>query len=376
MEGFINIAVLFGGNSTEHDISIVSAMHVIMNLNKSKYRVSSIYIDKEGKFASAEKTKENISNLIDNMWEKVFPDNSNYDEIRNTLLNSVGDGEFMGDLIQKKYNIIFPVFHGLNGEDGTIQGLLEFMKIPYIGCGVLASALSIDKEATKLVCKAKGIPVAEYLTIHKHSWESNKENILKEINRKFNLPIYVKPARLGSSIGVREIFDLNLLEESIQKCLEFDNKILIEEAICNPREITVGVNGVQNDVMLSELGEFNNYKEEFFDFEAKYGANSRKGIIPAKVDLNIAEQIRKYSRTIFESFELSGFARLDFFLCNDKVYLNEINTIPGLETHGTFIRIWKSMGITPDKFFDMLIERGFERYKQNEERNLKLDIKF
>ena len=357
------IAIIFGGMSTEHDVSIVSGLSVIKHLNKNNYEITPIYIDKNGE------------------W---FLYNKNINEID---IPSIGDA--LTDLeelenpvsLLKKMDKVFPVLHGLYGEDGTIQGMLEMLKIPYVGCKVLASSICMDKIYTKMIFEKAGINQAKYVYVkriprslneideengsNKYSFVYIDENLneekilLSEIAQrtieKLGLPVFVKPSNSGSSVGIKKANTKEELIEAIKYAAEFDRKILIEEAI-KAREIECSVLETNSSVTASCVGEIMP-ADEFYSFDAKYNNIGSKIIIPAQVDSSIAEKVRKIAMKAFKAVDGTGLARIDFFVekNTNEIYLNEINTMPGFTSISMYPQLWENCGKPYEELLDELI---------------------
>ena len=327
----IKLGIIYGGVSTEHDISVMSAKSVIENLDKEKYEIHEIYINKYGKWYEViDDEKEEIYNLI---W---------------TL---------------KKLDVVFPVLHGLGGEDGTIQGMLEMLQVPYVGCKVLASSVGMDKVYTKIIFEKAGIPEAPYVYIKKK--ESGyiivNENFEEEefkvesITKKLNYPMFVKPSNSGSSVGVKKATNNEELKMAIENASQYDNKILIEQGI-NAREVECAIlDGTE--VRASTVGEIMS-AEEFYSFDAKYNIPESKTIIPADISKEQIEQIQKLAIRAFKAIDGSGLARVDFFIEKDtnKIYINEINTMPGFTKISMYPKLFEAVGITYTELLDKLIE--------------------
>lgn len=327
----IKLGIVYGGVSTEHDISVMSAKSVIENLDKEKYEIHEIYINKYGKWYEViDDEKEEIYNLI---W---------------TL---------------KKLDVVFPVLHGLGGEDGTIQGMLEMLKVPYVGCKVLASSVGMDKVYTKIIFEKAGIPEAPYVYIKKkeNGYIIVNENFEEEefkvesITKKLNYPMFVKPSNSGSSVGVKKATNNEELKMAIENAGQYDNKILIEQGI-NAREVEcVILDGTE--VRASTVGEIMS-AEEFYSFDAKYNIPESKTIIPADISKEQIEQIQKLAIRAFKAIDGSGLARVDFFIEKDtnKIYINEINTMPGFTKISMYPKLFEAVGITYTELLDKLIE--------------------
>ena len=332
----IKLAVIYGGMSTEHEVSVTSAKSVISNLNKEKYEITEIYITKEGEWVN--KAKEPIENIF-------------------TYLRS--------------FEVVFPVLHGLYGEDGTIQGLLEMLKIPYVGVGVLGSAVGMDKVYTKIIFDKAKIPQAKYIYIKKkkdgYSYvEDNFEesdislnDICKKINEKIEFPMFVKPSNSGSSVGINKAHNLKELEEYIQYAGKFDRKILVEENII-AQEIECAVLGNEKP-KASCVGEILP-ADEFYSYDAKYNNVESKTKIPANISEEIADKIKKLAVKAYKALDCKGLSRLDFFVEKDtqKIYINEINTMPGFTSISMYPKLWEHSGLKYSELLDELIRLALE----------------
>ena len=331
----IKLGIVYGGVSTEHDISVMSAKSVIENLDKEKYEIHEIYINKYGKWYEViDDEKEEIYNLI---W---------------TL---------------KKLDVVFPVLHGLGGEDGTIQGMLEMLQVPYVGCKVLASSVGMDKVYTKIIFEKAGIPEAPYVYIKKkeNGYIIVNENFKEEefkvesITKKLNYPMFVKPSNSGSSVGVKKATNNEELKMAIENAGQYDNKILIEQGI-NAREVECAIlDGTE--VRASTVGEIIS-AEEFYSFDAKYNIPESKTIIPADISKEQIEQIQKLAIRAFKAIDGSGLARADFFIEKDtnKIYINEINTMPGFTKISMYPKLFESVGIKYSELLDKLIANAIK----------------
>lgn len=331
----IKLGIVYGGVSTEHDISVMSAKSVIENLDKEKYEIHEIYINKYGKWYEViDDEKEEIYNLI---W---------------TL---------------KKLDVVFPVLHGLGGEDGTIQGMLEMLQVPYVGCKVLASSVGMDKVYTKIIFEKAGIPEAPYVYIKKkeNGYIIVNENFKEEefkvesITKKLNYPMFVKPSNSGSSVGVKKATNNEELKMAIENAGQYDNKILIEQGI-NAREVECAIlDGTE--VRASTVGEIMS-AEEFYSFDAKYNIPESKTIIPADISKEQIEQIQKLAIRAFKAIDGSGLARVDFFIEKDtnKIYINEINTMPGFTKISMYPKLFEAVGIKYSELLDKLIANAIK----------------
>ncbi len=348
----LKVGVVFGGMSTEHDVSIVSGTSVIKNLDSAKYDIYPIYIDKTGN------------------WYKYFdPDKK---------ILSVGDSINVNEKIENviEYlnglDIIFPVLHGLYGEDGSIQGLFKLLKKPYVGCNILSSCVGMDKAYTKIVLDKAKINQAKYVYIRKYNEkyiyvddEFNEtilslKEISEVISKKLGFPLFIKPSNSGSSVGVNKANNLEELENYIEYASKFDKKILIEEFI-NGHEVECAVLG-NEDVKASCVGEILP-AEEFYSFDAKYKNSNSALCIPAKLPESISNEIRHLAIKAFKAIDGKGLSRVDFFVDKNtsKIYLNEINTLPGFTSISMYPKLWEEAGISYSKLLDELIELGLHR---------------
>ena len=327
----IKLGVIYGGISTEHDVSEMSAKSVIENLNKEKYDIHEIYINKYGKWYEVKDgEQEEIYNLL---W---------------TL---------------KELDVVFPVLHGLGGEDGTIQGMLEMMQVPYVGCGVLASSVGMDKAYTKIIFDKAEIPQAPYIYIRKKDNEyviidenfEEEEFELEKITEKLKFPMFVKPSNSGSSVGVKKATNKEELKMAIENAGQYDSKILVEQGV-NARELECAILD-EKEIKVSTVGEILS-AEEFYSFDAKYNIPESKTIIPADISKEQIEQIQNLAIKAFKAIDGKGLSRVDFFVEKEtnKIYINEINTMPGFTKISMYPKLFEAVGITYTELLDKLIE--------------------
>lgn len=345
----MKVCVIFGGISTEHDVSIVSGTSVISNLNKNKYEILPIYIDKKGEWYKYTKEINQI---------KILPIGEEPKELEK-VENIVG--------ILKESDVIFPVLHGLGGEDGSIQGLFKMVNKPYVGCGILASSVGMDKAYTKIIFEKANICQAPYEYIRKNGndyiyidKEFNEEKctlleISKKIDKKLKYPMFIKPSNSGSSVGINKANNIKELEDYIEYAAKFDKKILIEQGI-NGREVECAVLGNEN-VIASCVGEIIP-ADKFYSFDAKYNNSESKVMIPADISVDISNNIRKLAIKAFKSIDGKGLSRVDFFVENntDKIYINEINTLPGFTNISMYPKLFEQVGLKYENLLDKLIE--------------------
>lgn len=347
----LKLGIIFGGMSTEHDVSLVSATSIIESLNKEKYEIVPIYIDINGSWFKYTKNINEIKIL--NIGEEL----KELENIKEPIT------------MLKELDVIFPVLHGLYGEDGTIQGLLELIKTPYVGCKVLSSAISMDKAYTKIIFERAGLKQVKYEYVKKlknkdtyiHIDKNFNDQILgldelcKKIVSNLKFPMFVKPSNSGSSVGIKKVKNIEELKSAIEYAANFDEKILVEEGI-DAREIECAVLGRQ-DAVASCLGEIVP-AEEFYSYDAKYKNAESKVVIPANISEKLSEKIRKYAIKAFKAVDGNGLARVDFFIENEtnEIYINEINTMPGFTKISMYPKLWEASGLKYSDLLDKLIE--------------------
>lgn len=358
----IRVGLIFGGRSGEHEVSLASAESVMANLDRDKFEVVPIGITREGSWLlgteprTLRAAEQNVSH--DKGLEEITTVTLTGDPQLRRLI-SVEDGEDLGN--RGVLDVIFPVLHGTYGEDGTLQGLLEMANVPYVGCGVLGSALGMDKEKMKLVFQAVGLPVADYLVYRRNQWERSPERILDAVEQRLDYPCFVKPVNLGSSVGVNKAHNRAELEHAINVAAEYDRKIIIERGI-NCREVECGVLG-NDEPIASVVGEVFS-SNEFYDYRAKYIDGKSQVIIPADIPQATAEEVRRQAVQAFLALDLSGLARVDFFLEKEtgQVYINEVNTMPGFTSISMYPKLWEASGLPYAQLMDRLIELAIERH--------------
>jgi D-alanine-D-alanine ligase len=273
----------------------------------------------------------------------------------------------------QRIDVVFPVMHGTFGEDGTIQGLLDLAGLPFVGAGVLGSAIGMDKDVAKRLLQVAKIPVVPWVTIHRHDWENNPENIQGAIELKFQYPVFVKPATLGSSVGMTKVHSRAELAPALNLACEFAMKVLVEESV-TAREIEVSVLG-NHDPQASVPGEIVPHRE-FYDYAAKYLEEGTQLLIPADLKPPQAQKIQKYAVDAFRALELSGMARVDFFLEKEggKIYLNEVNTIPGFTSISMYPKLWEASGIPFRELIDKLIALALEQHAEKARTKYQIEL--
>jgi D-alanine-D-alanine ligase len=333
----LRVAVLFGGRSAEHEVSIASAASVIRALDPEKYEVVPIGINKEGRWLAGGGAQKLLAETIRQGKHVLLAP-----EPGTTSLLRLG-GEAAG--AEMGIDVVFPVLHGTYGEDGTIQGLLELANLPYVGCGVLASSVGMDKEVQKRLFEQAGLPVVKSLTVPRSRWEREREQVLSDVQRKFRLPVILKPATLGSSVGITKAHDAEELAAGLDLASEFAQKILVERAV-DAREIEISVLG-NEEPRASIPGEILPH-HEFYDYAAKYTEEGTKLAVPAVLKPRQTKKLQNYAIRAFQAIEGRGMARVDFFLERQtgRIYLNEINTIPGFTSISMYPRLWQPASAT------------------------------
>ena len=350
----MKIGIIFGGKSTEHDVSVVSGTSVIKNIDKQKYEIYPIYIEKDGTWYTYDKKIEEINVL------KIGEEIKEKTKIENII-------EYI-----KAMDVIFPVLHGLDGEDGSIQGMLEMLGIPYVGCGILASSIGLDKAYTKIIFEKAKIKQAKYEYIRKYEdkyiyvdKEFNEEifeleEIIEKITESIQYPMFIKPSNFGSSVGISKAKNKQELKAAIELAGKFDKKILIEQGI-NGLEVECAVLGIE-DVIASCVGKIKP-AEEFYSYDAKYKNSESEVVIPAPISNELSEKIRKYAIKAFKAINGSGLARVDFFIENNtnEIYINEINTMPGFTQISMYPKLFEESGIKYSEILSKLIELAKKR---------------
>jgi D-alanine-D-alanine ligase len=359
------IGVFFGGKSPEHDISIITGELIISGLKGLGYKVIPVYIDKSGSWFTGEALND-LKLFTKNQTDKL----KGLDKIVLDLEESRGKMvlKTKGLLNSSSYTIdlAFPAFHGMNGEDGTVQGMFEMLGIPYVGCDVAASAITMDKVATKLLYDASGIPTVPFLYFTFSQWEKSRKDVLSEIKKTLTGNLFVKPARLGSSIGISKAHDAKELELALELAFHFEDKVIVEEAVDNLMDITCCLIG-NNEPVASELQE-SSYGKDFFSYEDKYlnGGGAQLGkakdafMIPARLPVETTRKIQDLAKFIYTYIGCSGIARVDFLYDTKKkkFFANEINTMPGT----LYSHLWQKSGIELPVLLQKLIDFAREKY--------------
>lgn len=339
------LVLLYGGRSAEREVSVLSAESVMRAINYDKFFVKTYFITKSGDFI---KTQEFFSKPADD--EKLM-----------TNATVVESQKIKPSDIYEEGAVVFPVLHGPMGEDGSVQGFLEVLKMPYVGTNILSSSVAMDKISTKHVLESAGVPLVPYVT---YVEGSDLDVVVAEVNDKLTYPVFVKPANMGSSVGISKAEDEAALRSAIDFALKYDSRILIETGV-NAREIEVGILG-NADVKTTLPGEV--VKDvAFYDYDAKYIDNKITMDIPAHIDSDIMQEMRGYATTAFRAIGGCGLSRCDFFLTEDcHVYLNELNTMPGFTQWSMYPRLWENMGLAYPDLIEKLVELAKEMFEKRE----------
>lgn len=348
------VVVLFGGQSSEHVVSCMSAVNVIGQIDQEEYRVLPVGITQEGRWI-----------LVDSI-EEIEKDTWREGGVRAIISPDATDqcllvfGE--GDSVEKIHvDVAFPVLHGLYGEDGTVQGLLEMARIPYVGCGVLSSAVSMDKLYTKVVVERLGIRQARYVAVTRAEL-GEMDRVAERVEAQLSYPVFVKPSNAGSSKGVTRAEDRSMLEEALREAARHDRKILVEETIVGHEVESAVFGGGKEEVQVSGVGEIL-AAAQFYDFESKYYNEDSRTVVDPELPGNAVEEIRQAAARIFQAVDGYGLARVDFFVTKDgEVVFNEINTMPGFTAISMYPVLWEARGISKAQLMKKLIEHAKERY--------------
>jgi D-alanine-D-alanine ligase len=361
----VRVAVLYGGRSGEHEVSLQSAASVITHLDGSRFEIVPVAIDKQGRWylndISLLKGKKSLP-VFKDAPKVLLPPNPADTSSGSALIGLSGSGE------PRTIDVVFPVMHGPLCEDGTIQGLLELADVPYVGSGVLASAVAMDKEMTKRLVREAGLPIVSYVSLKHELWKKEKESSAERIQKELGYPVFVKPANLGSSVGVHKVKKPSALNAALEDAFKYDTKVLVEAAV-NAREIEVSV--LENpdagaDPLVSVAGEINP-THEFYSYEAKY--LDEKGatlIIPAKLSPEQTKCVQYLAKRAFLAIECEGMARVDLLLdrTSGKFFFNELNTIPGFTSISMYPKLWEASGISYKELLSRLVDLAVSRHKR------------
>lgn len=344
----MKVFLLYGGKSAEHDISVISAYHILQEIYYEYYQVVPVYITPEGEWGKGTiiEKKEDVPTL------------SGLREISNEV--------FDFQELKEENSVVFPVLHGPNGEDGTVQGLFEVLGVPYVGAGVLASAAGMDKIVSKVLFNDAGIPIVPYETVTPNDWETRPEEVVERVVESLPYPMYVKPANLGSSVGISEVNDVEGLKTAINLAFEYDQRVLIEQGITGI-EAEVAVLG-NEDVHTSVVGALVK-EQQFYDYDSKYLDDDVALQIPAELPQETLNKMREYATNAFIAIDGSGLARVDFFVTKDQeIYINEINTFPGFTPISMYPKLWEETGLAYGDVIEELLQLAIQRHENRQTR--------
>jgi D-alanine-D-alanine ligase len=352
----LRLGVMFGGRSGEHEVSLMSARSVLGAIDPKKYEVVPIGISKKGDWLIGPQAASYLQ-TGEEKGEKEY-------------VVILGSGQFQLVSLKNRIDslsldVIFPLVHGTYGEDGCIQGLLEILDIPYVGCGVLASAVGMDKGIMKMLFAQAGLPQIPFLSFKRRYLETHLDRTIESIARQIGFPCFVKPANLGSSVGISKVREQAALKEALLYAARFDGKVLVEKGAEDCLEVEVSVLG--NETPKASIPGQIIPINEFYDYQAKYLDKGSQLIIPANISDRMTNKVRELAIQAFKAIDGSGMARVDFFVKKDEsiVYVNEINTIPGFTEISMYPKLWQASGIKYSDLLDELIELALDRYKEN-----------
>ncbi|HWG59384.1 MAG TPA: D-alanine--D-alanine ligase family protein [Candidatus Acidoferrales bacterium] len=351
----LRVGVLFGGRSGEHEVSLASAASVLRALDPEKYEAVPIGISKDGRWLIGTGAAKMLPDVLRSGERVVLPPDPSAAAL---VPLSPAEGR-----TSVKIDVVFPVLHGTFGEDGTVQGLLELAGLPYVGTGVLASAVGMDKDVQKRLFDDAGLPIVPFVAVRRAEWERNRAEVLKLIKRKIRFPLFVKPATLGSSVGMTRVGTARDLPAAMDTAAEFALKIIVERAV-SAREIEVSVLG-NDDVRASIPGEIVPHRE-FYDYAAKYLEQGTRLVIPAPLSKKQVRTFQECAVKAFRAIDGTGMARCDFFLerPTGKIFINELNTIPGFTSISMYPKLWEASGLPYPKLIDRLIELALELHRE------------
>ena len=372
----LRIGVLFGGRSTEHEVSILSAQSIIAAMDPQRFEAVPLYIDKNGRWLVGGSLTRLVSEDAASKYVYLPPDPTHHALVpaqdgHGHESASPGSGESRGEGLPP-LDAVFPVFHGLNGEDGTIQGVLELANIPYVGAGVLGSALGLDKIYMKRAFAAAGLPIVDYLPITRRQYEQDPNAFVALVEERLGYPCFSKFANSGSSVGTTKAHDRAELFAGLHLAASFDRKLLVERAV-DARELEVSVLG-NDEPQASVVGEIVP-AHEFYDYDAKYLDEGSRLVIPAAIEGDVAEKVRAMALRAFQAVDAAGMARVDFFMerKSGRVLVNELNTIPGFTRISMYPKLWEASGLPYPKLIERLVDLAIERFNDKQRSQTAID---
>lgn len=367
----LRVGVLFGGRSTEHEVSILSAQSIIAAMDPRRFEAVPLYIDKEGRWLTGDSLKRLVSTAAARRYVYLPPDPTQHSLVPadNGMPSPSAEGQRGG---LPPLDVVFPVFHGLNGEDGTIQGVLELANLPYVGAGVLGSALGLDKIYMKRAFAAAGLPVVDYLAITRRQYERDPEAFVALVEERIAYPCFTKFANSGSSVGTTKAHNRGELVDGLRLASAFDRKLLVERAV-DARELEISVLG-NDEPEASVVGEVVP-AHEFYDYDAKYLDEGSRLLIPAPVDESLAQEARSMAVRAFQAVDAAGMARVDFFMerATGRLLVNELNTIPGFTRISMYPKLWEASGLPYPKLIERLVDLAIERFDDRQRSQTAID---
>ncbi|HXT71353.1 MAG TPA: D-alanine--D-alanine ligase family protein [Vicinamibacterales bacterium] len=374
----LRVAVLYGGRSGEHEVSLASAAAVFANLDRSRYEPIAIRLEKDGRWVLADRppSAASAAEVIEQSRhetgrlrsgrEVLVPAKPGTDTLMVLDKRQSEESDAIVSLTGLAVDVVFPVLHGPYGEDGTVQGLLELANVPYVGCGVLASAVGMDKLVMKTVFSASGLRVPDWVAVSRAEWRENPAEITRRVERDLSYPLFVKPANLGSSLGISKVAGRGTLAAAIDEAARYDRRIVVERAVPEAREIECAVLG--NDAPSASVPGEIIPSREFYDYEAKYIDGMSRLEIPARLDDGVADQVKTLAIAAFKAIDGAGLARVDFLLSRSsgELFVNEINTMPGFTTISMYSKLWAASGVDYPTLVDRLIALAIERQHERQ----------
>jgi len=365
----LRVGVIFGGKSGEHEVSLVSAQNVIDAMDKSKYTVVPIGITKRGLWLSGPAVMKQLQD------EAAMPPQLAADAARpsRSLVPFLDDSVVARESAIGALDVIFPVLHGPMGEDGTVQGMLELANLPYVGCGVLAGAAAMDKGLAKDVFKARGLPIVPHQALLRKTWQTSPEETLDRLETALRYPMFVKPANMGSSVGISKATDRAQLTAALNEAARFDRRLVVEQGVPAAREIEVSVLG--NDEPVASVPGEVMPNREFYSYAAKYIDDASELLIPAPLEPAQTAEIQRLAVAAFKSLDGAGLARVDFLLVKESghLYLNEVNTMPGFTAISMYPKLWAASGLSYGQLIDRLIDLALERHAEKQQTTYQFD---
>ena len=358
----LRVGVLFGGRSGEHEVSLNSARNVMDALTKAGHTVVPIGITPQGHWLTTENPLALLTGETQAVPNGVVTLNGHTNGIMHAQDSWALLPHAQADTPLPSIDVIFPVLHGTYGEDGTVQGLLEMANLPYVGCGVLASAVAMDKAVAKQLFDQAGLRQVAYAVVLRRQWQTAPESIVARLETHLAYPMFVKPANLGSSVGISKVHDRSELTPALDLACRYDRKLVVEQGVPHARELEVSVLG-NDEPLVSGVGEIVP-GNEFYDYAAKYLSDNSQLLIPAPLRDEVVAQAQAMARKAFQVADCSGLARVDFLLDDESqlLYLNEINTMPGFTRHSMYPKLWEAAGIPYPALVDQLLTLALERY--------------